>query len=364
MKIIFYIILAATILTASALSSAEIIPVWNKEVEDGSINDMQLLKGGDEFLMILGNWDKGRIQTRSVEDGELINTQPANLAHNSKIIITPDSSRFILLNDIKCELRNLDDDFSIIKSFDLEVLYTSIAIDPIRPYIYVTGIEMRAYNYETGELVNVFEDYISDIDTKIDVSLDGKYLATLNDGKAYLKVWDLETFELIRDLQLWDEKLPNNDWRCESKDVQFSKLNTDVIYFSGKYPALTTNLSGLFKYNISLNEKTKNIQERTLNGKFILFDDEKRNLIYTFLTLYFNNLNNKEVELYGQPPFGIFTGGKTIYIDKDNIFIGFANSNFCKFLYDRQTSIENDFEHELIVSPNPTNGIVEVKSDC
>ena len=144
-NLLINLLLAVTMLIATPLTSAEVIPIWNKTIEEGSIQDMQLMKGGDEFLLFTGFWDKGQLQVRNTTDGELIRSQPINADHNGKIIITPDSNRFIVLNGLQCELRNLDDTFSIVNSFNLDVIYTNIAIEPIIPYVYVTEVKMLGY---------------------------------------------------------------------------------------------------------------------------------------------------------------------------------------------------------------------------
>jgi hypothetical protein len=171
--------------------------------------------------------------------------------------------------------------------------------------------------------------------------------------------------EVIRNVQLYDEST-NDNW-CEPKDIQFSKLNSDVVYYSGNYPwsgvadTLPSPTNGLRKYLISINKNSMNIQEKTLSGKFILFDNEDRSLIYTYGTMYFYNYKEKIQEFYNKPPQDIYVGGKTIISNDENYFIGFAGSNVCKFLFDRQTSIETSYEEEIIISPNPTNGFVNLK---
>jgi hypothetical protein len=199
----------------------------------------------------------------------------------------------------------------------------------------------------------------------INVSKDGKYFASINEGEAYLKVWDLKTMELIRDVQLYDETKSDN-W-CEPKDIQFSKLNNDVLFYSGNFPSSTVEIiksGGIHKFTISSNSKTDNIQENPLGGKFIFFDDEDRSLVYDHFAISFYNLKIKEQEYYNIPPKNIYVGGKTIYLAKNDCFIGFAGANNCKFLYDRQTSIETNYQEEIIISPNPTNSFVNIELNC
>ncbi|MFA7326834.1 MAG: T9SS type A sorting domain-containing protein [Candidatus Kapaibacterium sp.] len=372
----------------TALQSAEIIPIWNKVLED-NIHDIDVLPNGVEFLLLYGIAEGSRFQIRYVQDGELVREIPGYYASFANFELTPDSNRIVVTSGRggDLELRNLQT-FELIKGKfvsrpeGFSAYIKNIAIDPIRPHVYVTQYgnngnssnyevksKISVYNYEKMELVKDLTDYDGYEYSAIAVSDDGKYLATLNDGKAYLKVWDLETMELIRNVQLYDDKLPN-DWWCEAKDIQFSKLNSDVVYYSGNFPwsgvadTEPSPTNGLRKYTISININSMNIQEKTLSGKFILFDNEERSLVYTYGTMFFYNYKEKFQEFYNKPPQNIYVGGKTIYSEKSNSFIGFAGENLCKFLYDRQTSVNSDIEKEFIISPNPTSSIVNLSLDC
>ena len=380
---LLFTILATTMLIATALQSAEIIPIWNKESGAGDIQDMEILPGGNEFMLTTGG---GEIQIRNTENGELIrsHTDNTNLFMNGYFELTPDSTRVVMCISGLLQLINLEN-FERLNYFafgndTIAKGFKDIVLDPIKPYAYVliTGWEktsgknelrskISVYNYETMELVKDLTDYGDYEYTAIAVSDDGKYLATLNDGKAYLKVWDLVTMELIRDVQLYDDKLPNTDWWCDSKDIQFSKLNSDVIYYSGNYPNKiydSKQNNGIRKFIITTDANSFNIQERSLSGKFILFDKDVRSLICTYGTIFFYNYLDKIQEFYNKPPPEIYVGGKTIYSEKNNYFVGYSGSNFCKFLYDRQTNIESEYEEEIIIAPNPTNSYVNINLNC
>ncbi|MER3330060.1 MAG: hypothetical protein RIF34_10820, partial [Candidatus Kapaibacterium sp.] len=246
MKKLLFTILATTMLIANSLQGAEIIPVWNKALED-NIHDIEILPNGDEFLLLYGIAEGSRFQIRSIEDGELVREIPGYYASFANFELTPDSNRIVVTSGRggDLELRNLQT-FELIKGRfvsrpeGFSAYIKNIAIDPIRPYVYVTqygnngnssNFEVKSkvsvYNYETMELVKDLTNYEGYEFSSIAVSDDGNYLATLNNGKAYLKVWDLETMELIKNIQLYDDELPNTDWWCESKDIQFSKLNSD-----------------------------------------------------------------------------------------------------------------------------------------
>jgi WD40 repeat protein len=243
------------------------------------------------------------------------------------------------------------------------VIFTSMAIDPSKPYIYVAGTQLRAYNYETGEMVKEFTGYIADAATKIDVSADGRYLATLNSGKAYLKVWDLSTMELIRDVQLWDDYLPT-DWWCESDDVQFSKLNSDVVYYSGYFPISHPKgvQSGIHKFIISSTTYTDDITKSGYSGKIIMFDNENGVLIYG-ADICFSDLIEQKVELLTSPEIEYPLVVKTVLSEKYGLFIGFSGQYIGAIKYDRGTSVESPTK-EITISPNPTGSFVNVGLEC
>jgi hypothetical protein len=380
---LLFTILATTMLIATALQSAEIIPVWHTESGSGDIQDMEILKGGDQIIVLAGEGPEAQIQIRNTDDGELVRFYTTPISTGSKLQITPDSTRVLMINGSFGQLRLLDEQFTIINSFNFEsdsikIIFNALAIDPIRPLVYLSAYggqyingkyqsasKILAYNYETGEHFRDLTEFGEYEYTVINVSKDGKYFASINEGEAYLKVWDLKTMELIRDVQLYDETKSDN-W-CEPKDIQFSKLNNDVLFYSGNFPSSTVEIiksGGIHKFTISSNSKTDNIQENPLGGKFIFFDDEDRSLVYDHFAISFYNLKIKEQEYYNIPPKNIYVGGKTIYLAKNDCFIGFAGANNCKFLYDRQTSIETNYQEEIIISPNPTNSFVNIELNC
>lgn len=133
------------------------------------------------------------------------------------------------------------------------------------------------------------------------------------------------------------------------------------IILGGPSSTLEVKLNGgIHRFTISSNSKSENIQENPLAGKFILFDNDNRSLVYSNFAISFYNFIIKKQEFYNKPPQDIYVGGKTIYSENNNYFIGFAGDNICKFLYDRQTSINSDIEKEFIISPNPTSSIVNL----
>jgi WD40 repeat protein len=201
-----------------------------------------------------------------------------------------------------------------------------------------------------------------------DVSDDGKYLAALNEGKAYIKVWDLETYELIKNKQLYDNNLSNpNDYRCEAQDIEFSSIDNDLIYYSGDFPAedKTESPNGIYKLSI-LNDLIEDIEpnEQYSEGKFLLFDLENRLMVYNYGVLIVINYENKDIEFYRDMTLEFPFGTKTLYSSLSKYFIGFSNQYIGTIIYDSQTRIENIIEEEIIISPNPTNKFVDINLNC
>lgn len=367
------------------LHSAEIIPVWNKALED-NIHDIEILPNGDEFLLLYGIAEGSRFQIRSVEDGELVKEIPGYYASFANFELTPDSNRIVVTSGRggDLELRNLQS-FELIKGKfvprpeGFTAYIKNITIDPIRPYVYVTqygdngnsnNFEVKSkvsvYNYETMELVKDLTNYEGYEFSSIAVSDDGKYLATLNNGKAYLKVWDLATMELIRDVQLYDDKLPNNEWWCDSKDIQFSKLNSDVVYYSGRFPSNEQDkfYNGIMTYNIMEDKSTNKWLNYFIGGKFILFDGEKKlmNCNSTYVDIF--DLNSQSLNTRISLSIDVPIQERAIYSSEKQIFIGNAKHLIGAIKYDRESNIESLYEEEIIISPNPTNNFVNINLNC
>jgi hypothetical protein len=377
MKYIFFSILALFMLITSALNSAEIIPIWHNESGAGDIQDMEILKGHNEFLLLVGVGSEAQFQIRSTETGELINSEPVSTSIDSRITITPDSTRFIHLSGGTALVRNLQDNFKVegffdVKSDSIVYRFTDIALDPFRPLAYVTvygrkGVnpniitksKVSIYNYETGEFVQDLTDLDDYEYSVIEVSDDGRYLAVLNEGKAYLKVWELETMKQIVSEKLFADI---QDYWCDSRDIKFSKLNREHIYLSGTFTKelYKDKRHGTFLFDIINNKRSLFLPEEIYSSTNIeLINNEKQIFISSNTRIGVLDLIKSNLEWYGKPPQFIFSE-KIIYSLQSNFFIGFTNNNISKFLYDSETSIKETFEDEIIISPNPTNGSINI----
>ncbi|MCA9747553.1 MAG: T9SS type A sorting domain-containing protein [Romboutsia sp.] len=383
MKQLIIFITLIMLLTVAKTKSAEIIPVWHTESGAGDIQDMELLKGGNQFIVLAGEGPEAQIQIRNTEDGELVRFYTTPISTGSKLQITPDSTRVLMINGSFGQLRMLDEQFTTLKTFNIEsdsikIIFNALAIDPVRPLVYLSAYggqyingkyqsasKILAYNYETGEHFKDLTEFGEYEYTVINVSNDGKYFASINEGEAYLKVWDLETMKVISNVKLYDESTSDN-W-CEPKDIQFSKLNSDVIYYSGFFTKQINNKrkNGVFKFSIISNLNSRIVEDGLYDGgKTILLDHEERVFISEPSYIYVLNLKNNLLELTQGLKNVIHAGEKVIYSTKNNSFIGFSTIYIDKFLFDRETNIESEYEEEIIISPNPTNSSVNIELNC
>lgn len=368
--------------SVNSINSAEIISIWHTESGAGDIQDIEILKGHNEILLLVGVGPEAQFQLRSTESGELMNSAPISTSIDSRIAMTPDSNRFIHLNGGVAQIRTLDKNYSMIGFFgvdsdSIDYRFTNIAIDPIRPLAYVTiygwtGIypnitiksKVSIYNYETGEYVRDLTE-LGDFEySVIEVSNDGRFLATLNDGKTYLKVWDLETLELFVNEKLFDDNLDN---QCDSRDVKFSKFNNEDLYLSGNFSEKLNREdlgSGTYLFNIFDKSRLLLLPDAVYaSDNLTLLNNETRIFNSSRTRIGVLNLNNSQLEWYGVPPEYVFSS-KVIYSEVNNYFIGFANKGISKFIYDSQADVISDYKEEIVVSPNPTSSTININLQC
>lgn len=405
-KLLLALLLTAMLTGANSLRSAEIIPVWEKANGEGMIEDkiydIEFLRGENQFILLAGIAEKGTIQIRETNTGELVSTYPLTaLNRYNQIEITPDSNRCIITTGGSrtigptIELRNLGD-YSLISKDTIVLdgdkdpagnffyyLFRDIIVDPVRPLVYVMlqktnfasnefedRFYLKVYNYETMQLVKDLTPvgYETEELKCFDVSDDGKYLAALNDNKSYLKVWDLETQTLIKNQQLYDNNLTNpNDYRCEAQDIEFSSNDNDLIYYSGHFPNKDNSSypNGVFKFSMS-NNKLKLIE---LNfsydgGIFTLFDDEKRIFVTSGNSISILNQELKIIEYTVSTSYKLPFGLTTILNSNSNNFIGYSNQYICSINYDSQTGVHSYNDEEIRISPNPTSSFININLNC
>ena len=92
---------------------------------------------------------------------------------------------------------------------------------------------LRVYNYETmEEIINLTPvGYEYELMKCMDISEDGRQLAVLNEGKAYLKVWNTETFDLTKDKRYTLSETTTNI---------LAKIDNQIlikVYLEGDFPS-------------------------------------------------------------------------------------------------------------------------------
>jgi WD40 repeat protein len=336
------------------------------------IYDMEFMPDHNTFLVTTDF----ELQIRSTETGEILETYPYG---SRELEFTPDSTRLISYNRDTLFIRNLED-FSLIKSYVLPEgdehsvhSFRDLVVDPIRPYIYVIHEIYSTYpeylhcyvlifNYETMELVkDITPEGLEKRYSKIlAISNDGKYLVDVTSVNSKLVVWDLDTREVYRELQLCPYMEVFDGYpTC----VKFSKLDNDKIYISGMFSQGlgSHRYIGLIIYSIIENKIIDSAYSEGENrigpGIFTLFDNENRIIFTNGMIMYIINLENMELELTS----GVFYIGKQIiYLEKKDVFLGRSDFNISRLGYDRNTEVENDIEQTDIIYPNPTKGKIYI----
>ena len=239
LKKLVFLTITASLLFFYTTYPQELNLKWHHINETGKINDMELIPDHNTFLVTT----EFELQIRSTETGEVLETYPYG---SRDLELTPDSTKLISYNRDTLFIRNLDD-FSLINSYVLPEgdehsvhSFRDLVVDPIRPYIYVIHELYSTYpeylhcyvlifNYETMELVkDITPEGLEVRYSKIlAISNDGKYLVDVTSVNSKLVVWDLDTREVYRELQLcpYMEVFDGNP-TC----VKFSQLDNDKIY--------------------------------------------------------------------------------------------------------------------------------------
>ena len=383
MKLI--LIISVLILSTSQLRVNDLIFGWHKVNETGEIYDINFLPGGDQFAALSKT---GEFQIRDTETGDVVKIfNNFSVATYANFEFTPDSNKVIIANtgNGSIAMYNLED-LSLINSAsihydELPTWVTNMAVDPVKPYVYITvfGMEVpnvnhirkgqvSVYNYETMELVQHLTEFTESYYPCIAVSSDGKYLAAMNYGATYLHVWDLDNFELIRKFKLFEDN-GRGDFRCIPNNIEFSKNNSNHLYLSGYFPRYIENetITGILMFEIEENKIINDTFRDIYSYLFVLVDKEERIITVSLYgqMFYAVNLINNSVE-YTQVFDGTnyFFGDNLIYNEVADAFIGSTSQHLSMVRYDRETSVGEGEEFEEIVYPNPTSSIVTINNNC
>src|SRR5690606_36779537 len=76
------------------------------------------------------------------------------------------------------------------------------------------------------------------------------------------------------------------------------------------------------------------------------------------------SLLKHEEELNVKPTLEYPLSVKTIFSEENQLFIGFSDMYSGSLKYDRETYSETNYEDEITISPNPTNGFVNINLNC
>ena len=402
------LIFLLTIIAATTLVRAdEIVPMWqtewdiNPDIIHQETIGQNFLKGHDQFLFIGTDIGICTLQIRETTTGKVIKSEITNNVYvENDFEILPDSTSFIMSvgglreGPTGFEVRSLED-FSIISQFEVPIEGDTITeywnkyvnrvldvkVDPNRPYVYfilekalpVQSVDeeieyyaIKVYNYETGEEVRELRTYKNDYLEFIDISHDGKYLASINEGESFLNVWELESFSLIKSYKL-DRSDLDNSWRENVRDMKFSRLSSDKIYFSGSffkigYPEEFD--TGVFEYSIERGNHIKLLPKNNYTGKLIFTKNEKTLFLNSSFTLLFFDFISEKLEFMSSQPVNFLIGTNAIYSSNFNAFITSTSHQLNSFKFINQTPVKNSVNREVILYPNPTTDKVTIETIC
>ncbi len=383
MKKFILIAVIFLLLCSGHLKAGEIIFGWNIKNPSGTVWDMKFMPDESKFIVLAGITESGQIQIRESETGSLIQTYPNNFASFANFEFTKDSTRILIANSNFSDLSMFNlNDMSLIKELKLNndtiaKWFTHLAVDPIRPYVYVTTYsekgplppiirgQVSVYNYETMELVTHLTGYDENVYDCLAISKDGKYLAAINNGKSFLKVWSLDSMSLIRNFQLYDNQLPKRN--CEVKDIKFMNNDSDNLFISGFFPKNYTNyFEGIFLYNLTKNNLIDSTFRDISSGNFIFFNNDNKILLTNSFALYVLNIVNKSKEFYSiiWQIDSLSLGSNLIYSNLYNLFIGNFGAKISMIKYDSNVGVTTSNSDTSTLFPNPTNSLINIKLNC
>ncbi len=390
-KVFVSLLIVLVFISISQLFSGDIQFLWSKSLDSGVVYDLEFMPDNNYFIM----GTTYSTQIRETATGNIIKSYPFYLG---QIEFTPDSTKMITQHEYNIQLRNISD-LSIIKQYTLpwgtdttdlnyelsSIGWDHLVVDPVRPLIYAVRhragyvssnkyVDIRRimiYNYETmqevGELT--LPDDINSHIKYIAISNDGKYLASINEAESHIMVWDLNTRQKIRNFKLCEGD-PNATWG-EPGQIQFSSLNSDNIYFAGKFRQSKdyVGYAGQFSYSILENkiiDGTFGFGElRTWSQSFTLFDDEERSLTPSW-DLMILNLKTKLIEqqiLYDTISIGDVAVGRMKYSQSTGYFIG-GGSNLFSCIKNKVITNILTHEFDYIIYPNPTTSDITIERNC
>jgi len=384
-KSLFLFVAALVLLSicSTPVRAAEITLNWRKYIDSTQVNDLKFMPNQDQFIVGLGF----STEVRSCDDGEKIIVYPFG---SWRIEFSTDSNKIVTILPIDgyktLQLRSVEN-MELLKEYILPpdeegfgISFQEIKVDPVRPYIYalwskskhegsqwITYDKILIFNSETLEPVGELMPQTDLLLYNLAVSKDGKYLAVMNAGyTSKLMVWSLDTRQQIIEKQIGNS---GQGW-SDPRDVKFSEINTDKIYFTGQFyqPGNAETLEGLCIFSISQNKIMDSTfaldSNRIFDSFFLPFEKESKIIASNGVMFYILDLivNKKVYEKFNLVEDGI-NSNIAIYNEKEKYFIGAASNLLNKFQYQPNTSVPSDNNNEVIY-PNPTNGLVNIPINC
>ncbi len=367
------------VLSAPASQAGEMKFLWSEALDEGYVSDIEFMPDNDYCVIARYNV----LEIREVLTGQVILSREENL---TDIEFSADSTKMITRKNTILEIRDIET-LEVVQSIemptedgDYHLFYGQMQIDPIRPLLYLrieyiinqpdkeeSKSKIVIYNSETLEYVGELTDE-SHFDLwliNLAVSYDGKYLASISEGKSKLLVWDLETREQIVDHYMATQ---TSKELGEPGDLKFSRVNTDNIYITGKFRHFASDKDhqGLSVYNVFENkivDERFNIEESSFGmSKISLFTLER--YILCTSSNYTKVIDFKEnrvlYAVFHKKPY--YWGG-IHKISQQNRIIGYMPNTFSAGYYDFDTSIEEEI-HKDVIYPNPTTSIVTIPFIC
>jgi hypothetical protein len=388
-SLLLTLLLVVLLFTSSRSYSGELQFLWSMSLESGGVIDMEFMPDHNQFIMGTTYYT----QIRETATGNVVQTYPI---YARNIEFSPDSLKLITSGGRKIQVRNLSD-MLLLKEYNLPdgtdttdlnyensvITFSKLIVDPIRPLCYtlrerggyislgkrINIQKIIIYNYETmeevGKLTSPAEDTLWYKD--IAISKDGRYLAAITEGSSYIKVWDLNTREKIRDFKVCDKFGTNSG---QPSQITFSQINTDNIYFSGSFPqSKNTWYHGIMIYNIAQNkiiDSTFAVGDYMGFGpEFCLFDNEERIITYHFRKIFIlNNItkqNEQQIDIdtisIGQGFWGYERYSRTL-----KYFIGYGTNVFSCIKNNLGTSVPIP-QIKGTIYPNPATGEVSIETE-
>ncbi len=385
MKRLFLFLTIALGFVAQA-RAGEIIYGWNRQQSNESIWDMKFMPDNDYFIIV----SDSTLEIRATDTGDSVISYRKPAGHHNALDFTSDSSKFVLINGPKIELRNTTDmsiiaQDSIVKEYpDFVRDFYRLAVDPVRNLAYcIVGdfgnlederIQKRkivVYDYNTMTQQAVLPGSEDEFWEIMAISKDGKYLAAITNLKSKLVVWSLESMQMIREFWLIDPYSYTKFVITSQGCIKFSETNTDYIYYSGTFPQTASDINhdGLFVYSIDSNriiDSTFGVGEKRLAmSRFCFFDNGKKLLNVNQSDITVLGLLKNEIEYQKtQENDGILRVFYALNSKKSNRFIAYHGTYLKEFQYDPYIGVNENDTTIQNVYPNPTTNSISISLNC